>query len=384
MSYSSKTQQRLDKQIMRIAERSDILRFLDPKNKFEELRKFVEAKGNYNPQFIYDDKHIPLLDEVLQYIDNLKSKTLKLRDKNALQGLMIEKCEELECKFRLLQAYYKQDLDAIANLNKQLFWPIRKIGKIDSQIYSDLDVHYKIDYKELLLPIWVHNSEQLDKEQVKQLIQHHLHTIWLSNYHIKFGEHGTTNMQVSIGPKPVVYINKKISYNSWDICVSILHEVYGHLLRYHRWIQSGYHILQGWTAYYLTTEEGIAVFQAARVEGFVIVWKRLMESYLHLSKAWEYDRIQLTQYYQNLGWKNLTSIFWTILRVKRGIVDTSIIHPGTIFYKDKVYSDWYFELVNYLSWKTIEAKDQFAFDKLLFEGRMKLEDSERITCILGV
>jgi hypothetical protein len=44
LHYATITQQRLDKQIMRIAERSDILRFLDPKNKFEELQKFIDAK----------------------------------------------------------------------------------------------------------------------------------------------------------------------------------------------------------------------------------------------------------------------------------------------------------------------------------------------------
>gem|GEM_PF-5897445 len=42
LQYSSKTQEQLDKQIMRISERSDILRFLDPVNKFEELTIFLE------------------------------------------------------------------------------------------------------------------------------------------------------------------------------------------------------------------------------------------------------------------------------------------------------------------------------------------------------
>lgn len=77
--YSSKTQKSLDKKIMRIAERSDILRFLDPKNKKQELQKFLSAHGKYNPQFQYEDMHIPQLPELLEYIAQLKNKCTKMR-----------------------------------------------------------------------------------------------------------------------------------------------------------------------------------------------------------------------------------------------------------------------------------------------------------------
>ena len=94
--YHSKTQKLLDKQIMRVSERSDILRFLDPINKFDELKKFIAAGGEYDPIFEYDDKHIPILKEVLEYIDKLKLKSKKLRIKAKEKGYelklsMIEK-----------------------------------------------------------------------------------------------------------------------------------------------------------------------------------------------------------------------------------------------------------------------------------------------------
>ena len=133
-------------------------------------------------------------------------------------------------------------------------------------------------------------------------------------------------MQVRIGPRPVIYIHKKDSYKAFDACVSILHEVYGHLARYKNGINSDYHILQGGTAYYLSTEEGLAVFQAARVEGFERTKERLLKSYKYLEAA-NMNRKQLTQYYLQNGRSNLESIFWSILRLKRGIQDTSIIHP---------------------------------------------------------
>lgn len=70
---------------MRISERSDILRFLDPLNKFEELQQFLDAQGEYNPQFTYDDKHISVLQEVLEYTNKLKIKSEKLRIRKGQQ-----------------------------------------------------------------------------------------------------------------------------------------------------------------------------------------------------------------------------------------------------------------------------------------------------------
>lgn len=371
--YESITQQRLDKQIMRIAERSDILKFLDPINKFEELNKFIEAKWNYNPQFTYDDKHIPVLEEALEYIRKLKKKTISLRVQNNLTLLMKEKCEEIENKFLLLQAYHLQNRVMIDMYNKKIFWEIH-IHDIQSINFDTLEDRYKLDQIILLSPLWFQNYETLDRKQVKQLVIYHLEQIGRNNYHISFGKFWTTNMQVRIGPKPVIYINKRSDYNSFDVCVSILHEIYGHLLRYRKWISSWIHILQWWTAFYLSTEEWIAVFQAARLEWLEITWKRLINSYEHITVAEKYNRVELVEYYQMLGRKNLESIFRSILRLKRGVVDTSIWWAGSVFYKDKVYADGYIELLKYFnSIKKIQTEN-FVIDSKLYIGRIRILD----------
>jgi len=119
---------------MRIAERSDILKFLDPTNKFEELQKFIDAKGDYNPQFIYNTDHVSILEEVSLYVNKLKAKTAKLRVNDNIKQLMLEKCDEILCKFNLLQAYHDQDYDIILALNTQLF------GKL--QDYTTLPINY--------------------------------------------------------------------------------------------------------------------------------------------------------------------------------------------------------------------------------------------------
>lgn len=389
--YSSKTQKSLDKKIMRIAERSDILRFLDPKNKKQELQKFLSAHGKYNPQFQYEDMHIPQLPELLEYIAQLKNKCTKMRTTDnpwsILKSLMIEKCDELESKFKLIQAYHEQNLSMILTYNEQLFGPLQDFGDIKPKQYNLLDHAYKVHIETVLEPLALQNHQKLNHTQTVALVQHHLHNIGLSNYQIIFWHYGMTNMQISIGPKPVIYIHKKTEYKSSDMCISIYHEIYGHLLRYIQGAKSWIHLLQWGTSWYLTTEEGIAVFQAARLEWFDIVWNRLLESYQHLHKARELNWMQMTEYYLDLGWKSLESIFWSILRLKRGAVNTEIIHPGTLFLKDKVYADGYFHILHHLisqkqKNKKVNNTLWVIFDTGLFYWRIKSEDIAKITCIL--
>lgn len=377
LHYESASQQRLDKQIMRIAERSDILRFLEPTNKFEELKKFKEAKWNYNPTFTYEDKHIPILAEALEYVEKLKQRAIKLRAQNQITKLMIEKCEEVLCKFKLLQAYHHQDRKNIEFYNQSLFWKLQDHAHhiID---FVKLQERFSLEYNILLQPIWLQDHESLDRNQVKSLVEFHLKSIGLDRYQLKFGDYGSTNMQVSIGPKPTIYIHKKSDYKTFDVCVSILHEIYGHLLRYKKWMESWLHILQWWTAHYLSTEEGIAVFQAARIEGLEISWKRLIDSYEHIRKASKLNRVEMANYYQDLWRRNLDSVFWSILRLKRWLVDTSLAGDGGVFYKDKVYTDGYFEVLEYLSEKVYaKAKwdNNIVFDPYLFQWRLKLWDN---------
>ncbi len=386
--YSSVTQKKLDKQIMRIAERSDILKFLDPTNKFEELQKFIDAKGDYNPQFIYNTDHVSILGEVSLYVNKLKAKTAKLRVNDNIKQLMLEKCDEILCKFNLLQAYHDQDYDIILALNTQLFGKLQDYTTLPIN-YFTLEKRFWLSYQSIFENTGISPSEFLTQKQVKELLIYHTQAIGFNTCSIQFGNFGNTNMQVRIGPKPVIYIHKRESYKAFDICVSILHEVYGHLARYKNGINSDYHILQWGTAYYLSTEEGLAVFQAARVEWFEKTRARLQKSYQYLPQSAGYNWKQLTQIYIKNGRTNLETIFWSILRLKRGIQDTSIIHPGTIFYKDKVYIDGYCTILSYFS-DQVNNKDlkskpytKLTLDDIIMIWRVKIADIKKSPCILG-
>ena len=120
-----------------------------------------------------------------------------------------------------------------------------------------------------------------------------------------------------------------------------------------------------------------------------ILPNRLNKTYQYLPQTADHNWKQLTQIYFKNGRTNLETIFWSILRLKRGIQDTSIIHPGTVFYKDKVYSDGYYHILSYfadqvnnndLKWN---SSTKLALDDIIMIWRIKVEDIQKIPCILG-
>ena len=94
-----------------------------------------------------------------------------------LQEMMIQKCEELECKFKLLQAYHKQDLELIQQYNERLFGPLQSQDIASLQIKADrLEQLHKIDIASLL-PKDTQLSKHITKKELIELVAYHLQEI---------------------------------------------------------------------------------------------------------------------------------------------------------------------------------------------------------------
>lgn len=362
---------------MRLSERSDILRFLDPTNKQSEYQQFIQSGGTYSPVFSYSDRHIAHIEPVINRIKSIRNQVDTLRDQGNLTQFMRDKCTELVQKFELVLAYYRQDTDNIQDLNIKLFGNFQdSINQTLLPKQGDmLEKQLHVDYHDLLTPLGLEHNEFLDRKQVYQLIEYHLKHIWLSTYRIVFGLYGSTNMQVSIWPKPVVYINKQSSRSSQSLCVSIMHEIYGHLQRYQHGKTSWTHLLQWWMSYYLTTEEGIAMIQSARIEWFEHTYNRLRQSYILLKQASWVSRWEGVKLYQKAWFTNLWFIFRNLLRIKRGVIHTSISWSWCGFLKDKVYFDGFCLVCNYLcsiGVNTYPIDYDKPIDQELMRGRVSL------------
>jgi hypothetical protein len=68
--------------------------------------------------------------------------------------------------------------------------------------------------------------------------------------------------------------------------------------------------------------------------------------------------------------RKIVSLFRAVTRMKRWIIDTSLVSQGTTFFKDKVYLDWYNKIDTWISqWGDINR---------LFVGKIKIEDLDLI------
>lgn len=355
MRYIDDKHHKLDKNISELSIKSDILKFIDPINKFDEYQKFVDNNGNYIPKFVYNDKHISAIEEVLKYIDKLSGKLDNYLDRHEdnLSKLMYEKLQELKDKFFLILSYHNQDIEKILYYNKALFGEFKKHKKI--KLDNDALSVYKINHINDFIPskiydkyIWFeYNLDNLDidKDILKKILIHNLDKIGVKDYKIKFEELGRTNMQVSIWKKPVIYVNKKSDYIISSVVVSILHEIHGHLSRRVARSDSDIYLLKWWTGYYLSDEEGVATFQWARYEWFQKTYDRLYESYNIWFKLQNLSRSDSVELLQSTKHKNIWATFRSLLRWKRWLVD---VDQHCIFHKDKIYFDGYNNICNFI------------------------------------
>lgn len=364
MRYIDSRHKKLDKEIADLSIRSDILKFLDPINKFEELEKFISRNGNYKPTFIYQDKHILAVQEVLSYIDDviLKLDIYLQRYNDLLTIGMLEKCKELRYKFELVLAYHEQDFDKINQLNISLFGDFVDPMDIDfgSTIFDDYsitDISYLFPKDILIL------EDKIDKKKLKEIIQYNVSIIWLDSYKVRFEEMGRTAMQVSIGNKPIIYINKKSDYGISSIAVSVLHEIYGHLHRRVQGSRSDYYILKWGTWFYLAEEEGVATFQWARYEWYQKVYDRLYDNYQFGGQLLDMSWYGAVEYMLTKTTKSLEYIYRSLLRWKRGLIDPD---KHNVLYKDKIYFDGYLRVCDFIN------KGE-KLDKLMM-GRIKIDD----------
>jgi hypothetical protein len=96
----------------------------------------------------------------------------------------------------------------------------------------------------------------------------------------------------------------------------------------------------------------------------------MYQKYRLLGQAGTKNFAQLAGMVGSLTTKSMIGVFKGILRVKKGISDTSIIHPGAVHYKDKIYLDGYMKVQ-----KRLDAGGK---KEELMIGKIKAEDLKYI------
>jgi hypothetical protein len=152
----------------------------------------------------------------------------------------------------------------------------------------------------------------------------------------------------------------------------IAHEISTHIQRFINAQKMWRSLLTHGTAQYHIDEEWIAVYKAEQIYKNYdpqYINYPISQKYRLLNQAQSLNFSQLCEmlfeYFPNASYKN---IFSRALRIKRWTANTSIIHPGTVHFKDKIYLDGYHKINNRVN--------QWGDIKKLMIGKIKIEDGE--------
>ncbi|MFZ2151224.1 MAG: tyrosine/phenylalanine carboxypeptidase domain-containing protein [Candidatus Absconditicoccaceae bacterium] len=355
--------QNIDQKIDKLNRKILLTPILRPKNYFNELDNFIVMKGKYNPKFIYNRPDDKKLENIEIEIDKLERILENNEVKSGLKFLFSEKLNELSNRVKLLRAYKKQDYENILNYNEQLF------GKIDPELV-------KLSKKEFLDDKDLSNFDLLGRKmsmaEVQDFIERYLIEKKIYGVDISFNSGSNARVSVLMGKNIKINVSKAGVFREKELLSILAHEIDTHLMRHINGMRSGRSIFKSGTGYYMKDEEGLAIYNS---------FKHLPEGYNKLTMYKEYFLINEASKY---GFhklfdiakflyprkENLEKLFKAIVRIKRGIENTAIVDPGTVFYKDKVYLEGYLKIKDRIEKGGDESK--------LYKGKVKIEDLDFI------
>lgn len=334
----------LDAELRKIEKQIPILSLITPTNIDTEKKKFVESEWNYIPKFEYRswDKDIKILFHQLNAIE--------IPD-IPLSKLYIAKKEEIFIKLSLLNAVQDQKEEDITRFSEKLYGSIsneyfeyaKKILAGKNEIYQE---------EKYLSP----NDIAAEVKKFNHIYKIKLRfKVWQQT--ARFMMKWSTLMM-----RNDAKIWKK------EFRSIIAHEIEWHYLRTYNAESLPYTLLQKGTAWYLETEEGIAIYNQNRFLWIKDVkYYGIFERYyfLHYAEKHSYKGLieKMIEYYK----QDYERVFHYMLRLKRWLRDVS---KNGIFMKDVVYLSGYKKVEEFLAWWWL-LED-------LYVGKISIADLEEL------
>ncbi len=351
----------LDEKLNRLSKILNTSHILKPVNFLEQLDLFITQQWNYNPIFKYRRPSDTKLDEVHEQLGRLQEKYFW---HNWLQSdfakLFKEKIDELFIKLTLIRAYKKQNLDKILKTNIDLY------GKLDPDLIASAQEK---------IFLWEPNNRKdlwhvLSLWEVKECILNYLKEKWMKHVKIEFDSDSFWRITIIRGKSISIRVSHKAWFRKQELLATLAHEIDIHVMRHNAWLKSWWHLLRNGTAWYIKDDEWLAIMASEEVLPDEYEKRGMYQKYWLLGQAGTKNFAQLAGIAGSLTTKSLIGVFKGILRVKKGIIDTSVVHPGAIHYRDKIYLDGYIKVQKRL--------DEGGSKDDLMIGKIKAEDLKYI------
>lgn len=354
----------IDKKMYNLHKKLNFTALLRPQNYQEELEKFLENPYQYNPVFEYKYPNQDSQKDIEILIDDIKNEIDWLPTNYAIFAkLYTDKLNELKDRLSLIIAYRDKNYEEIAKSNRRLFgeFSTKLLDVATKKVFENARNNTEITNK-ILWPV-------LSIEEIVEEIKSYCK------------ERRLPDISVNISPTTVSRL--AVAYKKWEAHINIserakirknelkavlAHEIGVHLRRYLGGKNSWLKLFEYGTGYYLTDEEGLAIYNSLTALPKWYEKNAMYLKYYLLSQADQLSFSETASLVQSMYPKSTPrDIFGKTARLKRGLIDTSISGiAGTTFLKDKVYLDWYYRIKEWI--------DEGGDKSLLYTWKVKISD----------
>lgn len=348
----------LDKQLGKVITTLGGALKLKPNNFREEFDQFVKYNGAYNPQFLYTRYSEDKITHIHKQLDYLEHSCGQLTIDESVRQLYQEKILELRYKLLLHQAYKAQHLDDIAYYNQLLWWTIN-LRYLDQ--YNDLIMAPQVKYQE---------PQMLSTNEIMSTIKAYLAQKQLHQIEVTTANDNFSRIAIRYGKKIRISVSPNTTMGYEELQRTLRHEIDIHVMRRLHGISSKRQILKYGTGFYLQDEEGLANYvgqDGSPLQPSTTMYKKYY--LVHKAQSMSFARLcELSRFFYPS--KSLFPIFKGVLRIKKGIMDTSTNTHGAVYAKDMVYLAGNIAITDRMSHRT-------SYDEMMV-GKIKVRDIETV------
>ena len=347
--FTEKELEKIDYELSEIDSQIKLLSHLRPMNLKEENTKFL-LDPKYNPQFEYKKLSFDP--------NNLYSRLKRIEYPDTPIGLLWQKkADEIVRKIKLLESrntpeFTQRSIELYGAPTETLYKAaLHEVEKMPSEFPSA--------------------GKLLTAKEAKRLFEKAIEDYGLKGWRVKIKEDLVSD--AIAGKENTIFIREGATFTEDRLKGTIAHEIETHAFTAMNGALQPYKIFQRGLADYLTTEEGLAVYNQEQTESSDTIKKYWpASSVIGIKVAMEGSFTDVYMRIVELGFGAERA--WRVaLKAKRGISDTS--QPGA-FTKDFVY---------YKGFKMIEEFVKHGGDlRNLYYGKTNLEDREIIKKVKGL
>ena len=339
----------IDQQLLQIDNKIKLLYHLRPLNLEDEKRKFFGNK-QYNPQFEYPQLKFDTI-ELSEELEKIQM------DDSALGQIFKEKKIEIFKKIRLIESIDEADFT-----------------KISIELYGQPTKEDKDKCIELIKNIKEKpkkEEKQYNSTETKNRFEEVFKSYELNNWKVKIKESMVADCVA--GKNNSMFIKEDAVFNQTRIESLIIHEIETHILTAENGKKQPYEIFNRGLANYLTTQEGLAMFNVEQQQNSP--FEENLKALSHVICIYESIKNSFAETFSKLIELGIAEeqAFRSCLKAKRGFYDTS--RHGA-FTKDYIYYKGYYQIKDFIS-NNGKLQD-------LYIGKIDTKDIEKVKMISGI